>query len=280
MTIREAIFDLGGERRFQQHLGRLALPVSFRDLSPVSVDELSGLPAPARRFMEFVRVTERPRARSFRARFVGEIRMRPGQRWMPFHARQYNSVDPVVRVIDMRIDVAGVVPMFGSDTYLNGRGRMHGKLLGLVTVADGEGREFDLGELVTWVNDAALVAPSMLLTSRTDWRAVDDDSFDVIFSDGGNTVTARLSVDGGGRLTDFHTDDRWYAGEPSPQRMPWSTPISGWSTDRERPVPLDAEAVWHFADDEFAYVRGRFVQDSIVYNVRLPTANPVRERAL
>jgi hypothetical protein len=47
---------------------------------------------------------------------------------------------------------------------------MHGKLLGLVTVADGEGREFDLGELVTYVNDAAMLAPSMLLTASATRR--------------------------------------------------------------------------------------------------------------
>jgi hypothetical protein len=48
----------------------------------------------------------------------------------------------VARVFLMRIDVAGYVPMFGADTYVAGRGRMRGRFLGLVPVADGSGPEF------------------------------------------------------------------------------------------------------------------------------------------
>src|SRR4051812_30684791 len=97
-------------------------------------------------------VPGRPRDHSFRVRFRGQFRMRPGQAWMPFDAWQFNSSDPVTRLSRMRIDVAGVVPMFGTDTYLHRAGRMHGKVFGLFTVADGAGPEFDLGELVTYVN--------------------------------------------------------------------------------------------------------------------------------
>jgi hypothetical protein len=196
---------------------------------------------------------------------------------MPFDAWQYNASDPVTRVIDMRIDVAGIVPMFGTDSYVAGRGRMHGKVLGLVTVADGKGREFDLGELVTFVNDAALLAPSMLLTPRAEWHAVDDESFDVTFTDHGNSVSARLFVDSAGRLTDFRTTDRWYAGEQSLVRAPWWTPIDGWTTDADRPMPTGGSAVWHFPDAEFAYVRGSFMPGTVEHNVP-PSPRPT-ERA-
>jgi hypothetical protein len=34
---------------------------------------------------------------------------------MPYDGWQYNRIDPVTRVAPMGIDVAGLVPMFGSD---------------------------------------------------------------------------------------------------------------------------------------------------------------------
>lgn len=43
---------------------------------------------------------------------------------------------------------------------------MRGKLLNVVAVPDGHGPKFDIGELATWLNDAVLVAPSMLLSRR------------------------------------------------------------------------------------------------------------------
>ena len=49
------------------------------------------------------------------------------------------------------------------DIYLRGKGTMHGKLLGVVTRARSEGSETDLSELARYVNDAVLMAPSMLL---------------------------------------------------------------------------------------------------------------------
>jgi len=49
----------------------------------------------------------------------------------------------------MRIRFAHVLPMVGRDTYLHGRGRMLGKLLGLVTVVTAEARSS------TWVSSSS-----------------------------------------------------------------------------------------------------------------------------
>lgn len=267
MTVRDAVLGFRSRQRFLNHIARLDLPAHPVDVSPVTDRDVAALPEPAQRYLRFMGVVGRPRDYSFRARFRGQFRMRRGQRWMPFAAWQYNTSVPVTRVTDMRIAVAGIVPMFGTDTYIAGRGHMHGKVLGLVTVADGEGPEFDLGELVTYVNDTALLAPSMLLTPCTTWAAVDGESFDVTFTDGGNTVIARLFVDAAGRLTDFHTSDRWYAGQRPAVRTAWTTPIDGWTTDAARPIPSGGSAVWHFPDGELAYVRGRFVPGAVEFNV-------------
>jgi hypothetical protein len=251
------------DRHVRHRLADDVRRLGLRDGQPhpvrVTDSELLRLPEPAQRYLRFMGVPDRPREQAFATRFVGEIRMRPEQAWMPFHAWQFNAADPVTRLIRMRIDVARIIPMFGTDTYVHGSGRMLGKLLGLITVADGEGPEFDLGELVTYVNDAAMLAPSLLLTPSCEWTAVDDDSFDVTFTDGANVVRARLVVDEVGRLVDFRTDDRWFAGTDPPSQAPWSTPVAGWTTTTGgRPVPAFGSAVWHLPDGDFTYVRGRF----------------------
>ncbi len=229
-------------------------------VAPVVTDlDLADLPPPAQRYLRWMGVVGAPRVATVHARFRGQIRLKPGQRWMPFDGWQFDAAVPITRLIHMRIAVAGLIPMFGTDTYAQGVGRMHGKLLGLVTVADGEGPEFDLGELVTWLNDAALLAPSMLLIPACRWTAVDDRSFDVTVTDAANVVTARFVVDDDGRLVDFRTDDRWYAGTNPPTRATWSTPLDGWTTTTDgRPLPTTASAVWHLPEGDFTYVRGAF----------------------
>jgi hypothetical protein len=226
---------------------------------PVLESDLDPLPGPAQRYLRWMGVLGRPRVAAFRARFRGELRMRPDQAWMPYDAWQYNRADPLARLVRMRVNFAHVLPMYGTDTYIEGAGHMRGRLLGLIPVADGRGPEFDLSELVTYVNDAMMLAPSMLLTSATSWHPVDDTTFEVVHTDGANRVAARGVVDETGRLLSFDTDDRWYAGTKPPTRTTWSTPFEQWTTtpDGHR-IPAAASAVWHLPEGAFTYVRGAF----------------------
>jgi hypothetical protein len=128
----------------------------------VTAAEIAGLPPVVRRYLHAMGVLDRPRLvvpgalrRAFPAEGAGFL-----------DARRDLAVQhavEVARFFHMRIDFAGVVPMVGRDIYLRGKGMMHGKLLGVVTVARSEGSETDLSELVTFLNDAVLLAPSMLL---------------------------------------------------------------------------------------------------------------------
>ncbi len=239
---------------------------SERETGAVTESDLAGLPEPARRYLGFMGVVGRGRDWSFLVRFSGRFK-RPGQPWMPCQAWQYNTNTPITRAFHMRIDFARVIPMVGRDTYIAGRGAMHGSLLGLVTVADGSGPELDLGELVTYLNDAVLLAPSMLLDGSCTWSAVDDESFALELTDGPNRVTARVFVNPDGSVRDFATDDRWYDGPDGLVRAHWTTPVSGWTQVDGRPWPTGAKAVWHLPDGPLTYIEGTFVAGSIARNV-------------
>lgn len=272
MDVRDTVFGIGSRRRFLGHLARLDLPVGPGDSRPVTEDDVESLPEPAQRYMRFMGVVGRPRDWSFRVRFVGGLRREPGKRWMHAAAWQYNTSLAVARIFDLRMDLGGVLPMFGSDTYVAGRGHMSGKLLNVLKVVDGSGREFDLGELVTYLNDACLLAPSMLLNDNVRFAPVDAGSFDVTLSDAGNEVTARVRVGADGRLVDFSTTDRWYAGPDGLVHARWTTPIEGWITNGDRRLPSRGRAIWHLETGEFEYACGRFQPGTLEFNVP-PTTN-------
>lgn len=115
----------------------------------------------------------------------------------------------------MRVRVAHLLPLLGRDTYDHGHGHMVGTLFDRFTVVDGHGDEFDIGELATYLDDAILFAPSMLLGTATSWRAVDDTSFEVGLTDAGRTVTGRVRLDGAARPT---------TSAPPPVRRPGRRP--------------------------------------------------------
>ena len=245
---------------------------------PVLTDaDVADLPANVQRYLRFMGVLGRPATTSFRAHLRCQFRMRPGQPFTPAEIWQHDTVDPIARLFWMRIDMAGgLLPMVGRDSYLDGRGRMLGKLFDSVVVAAGQGEPFDVGELTTWLNDAVILEPSMLLQAGATFSESDDSSFVVTLTDGGRTVRARVLLDGRGAPVDFHTDDRYADLPEGPVRTPWSTPVEGWRMIDGRARPTRASAVWHLPEGDFTYGVVEFAPDSIEPNP--PAETPALKR--
>jgi hypothetical protein len=234
--------------------------------TPVLESDLMGLPSSTERYLRASGVIGRPRDRSFAAHLHGRFRLRPNQRPMRCETWQCNTVAPVARLFHMRIDFAGFVPMVGRDTYVAGHGRMRGTLLHLVAVADGSGDEFDLSELATYLNDAVVMAPSMLLVPEVTFTAVDDASFDVSITDAGRTVAARVFLDDAGHPRDFRTSDRFADLPGGLRRAEWSTPLAGWHAIAGRALPRTGAAVWKLVDGDLAYLEFTFDDRAVTYN--------------
>jgi hypothetical protein len=261
-TVRDGLFDrLAGE------LAAAGIPAGPGDQRPVTEADIAELPEAVQRYLRFMGVVGRPRDWSFRARFAGRFRMRPGMGWMPAEAWQYNSAITVARVFVLRVRLAGMLPMTGKDIYLDGHGRMLGKLLGLITVADGKGEEFDIGELTTYLNDALLIAPSFLLRDHVRWTEVDANAFDVTLRDAGRSVSGRVFIDERGAPVDFASTDRFADLPGGPRRAEWRTPISEWVGANGRPVPGPLKCVWNLPEGKFSYLEGRLDPESIAFNV-------------
>jgi hypothetical protein len=162
----------------------------------VTQADLEALPPVVQRYLRFMGVIGRPRARSLMMRFSGSFLF--GGEWVPCECAQYDSRLPVARIFHMRLRVKGIVPTYVRDTYLRGRGHMVGKALGALTVVDDESEPTTIGECVTYLNDAILMAPSLLLGPEVEWTAQGEGAFDVALTDAGRTVRARVFVDEAG----------------------------------------------------------------------------------
>ena len=236
---------------------------------PVTEAELARLPETARRYLRFMGVVGRPRDRSFRLAWRGHFRPRLDGRWVPCEAWQHNTSLEIARSFRMRLRFWGCVPVVGRDTYHAGHGRMRIRLLDWWTIADARGPEFDLGELVTWLDDAALFAPSMLLTPAVAWSPLDRESFELALTDAGRTVRARVRVNARGAPIEVETDDRWCedpARPGRPIRARWTTPIDWWGTVDGRPAPVSGRAIWHLPEGSRCYALLEVVPGSLAWN--------------
>jgi hypothetical protein len=251
-------------RRFSREVAAAGLAADGVPGAVVTEADLASLPEPAQRYLRFMGVVGRPRDTSFCAHLRFRFRPAPEAPWLDADAWQYDSQPDVARIFHMVLPTAGFVPVYGRDLYIRGEGRMLIRPLDLLTVEDARGPKFDVGELVTYLNDAVLLAPSMLLAAGVAWAAVDDRSFDVTLADRGTTATARVFVDEQGAVRDFSTTDRFFMGG---ERTRWTTPCDGWQLVDGRRLPTGGRAVWHLPDGEFPYAEVRFGPDDVVFNV-------------
>ncbi|MBK8938895.1 MAG: CoA-binding protein [Polyangiaceae bacterium] len=261
------------ERKLMREVAALALPAPPDDDEPVHEAELAALPAAAQRYMRFMGVVGAPRDASFTMCFEGRFLF--GGEWVPCECAQFDARVPVTRVFHMRLRVKGLVPTYVRDTYLRGHGHMLGKLLDSVAVVDDASEEVTIGECVTYLNDAVLMAPSMLLVPEVTFSAAGDEAFDVVLTDAGRTVRARVFVDAQGAVTDFSTTDRFYAPPGSkdpPARCEWRTPVDGWQEHLGRRFPTTARAVWMLPTGPLTYAEFPFDPRSFAPNPSVESA--------
>jgi len=145
---------------------------------------------------------------------------------------------------------------------------MLAKAFDTFTVAKGTGPEIDVGELVTYLNDAILMAPSLLLGPEVSWREVDAGCFDVTLRDGALSVSARVWLDEQGAPRDFSTTDRFFDTPDGKRvRTEWRTPVSGFQDANGRMLPRHAQAVWQLPDGPFAYADFSVDPAQVSFNV-------------
>jgi len=259
--------------KFLRELAALGLPHGpgpEASLAPITEADLEPLPEPARRYLRFMGAVGRPRDWSFRLGFTGRFRRSRDEGWMRCQAWQYDTRLAPARIFYLQLRMFGLVPVLGRDTYRDGRGRMLIRLLDRVTVGDGTGEGYDVGELVTYLNDLVMIAPTMLLCPEVSWSPVDAGCFGVALTDHGRTVSARVILDGRGAPVDFETTDRFYSDPKDPKRVTrcrWTTPMAGFEEVAGRRLPTRGQAVWHPSEGELAYADFTFDAPTLAFNV-------------
>ena len=225
------------------------------DESIVTEPEIARLPPVVQRYLRFMNVVGKPRVWSFRCEMEGRFRPALDKSWLPAEMFQHNTRDPITRLFFITLRMGHVLPMLARDTYVDGHGRMLVRALDLVTIIDGKGPEFDISELVTYLDDAVMFAPSMLLGANARFTQIDDRSFDVALTDRDITVTGRVLVDERGAPVDFHTTDRFVGDSKHGwKRAQWTTPVLDFIEIDGRRVVSAVQAVWILPSGPLAYV--------------------------
>lgn len=228
--------------------------------------DLLHLPKPVQEYLKYVGVIGTEKVQNFKVTFEGQMKMDPKKDWINVKTEQHNFVANPTRMFYIVGNISGI-PILGLDSFKNGKGNMLIKLAGLFTVANALGPEMDSGAAVTLFNDMCLMAPSTLIDPRIQWESVDALTAKATFNADGCIVSAVLSFNVLGELTNFSTDDRYMTVGKSYQKVRWSTPVKAYKDYKGMKLLSYGEGVWHLPEGDYCYAKFRVKE--IEYNCKV-----------
>jgi membrane protein implicated in regulation of membrane protease activity len=251
------------ERQYKQDVFQSSKNVSISK-AIISEKDIEHLPIPVQKYLKYVGVLGKPKIETVKAIFNGKMREK-GKDWFAFTSEQYNFFENPTRLFFMKANFKGL-PTQGYHRYKDGQASMLIKLLSLFPVVAIKVPEMFKTETVTFFNDICLFAPAALINKKIEWETIDSSSVKATFTNRGQTISAILYFDNGGRLINFISEDR--VDVNSNQSVPFSTPILKYGNLNGYNLPVAADAIWHFPDGNFVY--GKFYLQDVQYNSKNP----------
>lgn len=218
----------------------------------ITESDLVGLPPPVQRYLMFSGVIGKPHIVTAHVQYKGRFRTAKDKSWMPISASQFYTINPPGFLWKAQFKIAGLPAMFATDTYKSGHSRMHGKLLGLFTVVDGQGETVDQGTMVRYLQEMTWF-PTAYLGDNITWEAVDDHAADVTLHDSGKTVSGRMYFDDDGRLLTFSAE-RYGEFNGLYKIRTWTTPTTEFDTFCDLQLPSAGMGVWRLPEGDFSYI--------------------------
>lgn len=198
--------DASTIRRLRGELERTDGDRTDQQPSRFAPEMVADLPEPVRRYFLHAIRSGAPLARAVRLTMAGEMRLGPGQAWLPFRACQVLA--PSKGFVWEASVGEGLMRFSGADTYAYGRGRVTFRLWDLIPVARAGGPDVSRsarGRLAI----ESIWQPAALLPQRgVRWTAIDDQTARATVTIDGEPVPLTVTIAPDGRLLSVRME-RW-----------------------------------------------------------------------
>ncbi len=230
----------------------------------ITQKDIENLPVPVQKYLKYVGVLGKPKVKTVKAIFKGQMRER-GKDWFAFTSEQYNFFGNPTRLFFMKANFRGL-PTNGYHRYKDKKASMLVKLLSVMPVVNIKGHEMFKTETVTFFNDMCLFAPAVLIDDNIEWQSIDDNTVKATYTNNGAVISAILYFNEKDQLINFISEDRTDIN--TNQKIPFSTPVTKYGTINGYNVAVAANAVYQFPEGDFIY--GKFNLLDVQYNLKKP----------
>lgn len=252
------------QRRTQQLVQDFYKPIpDLTEVSKSSVyrpeDELKGLPEPVQRYFQQTLVPEQPLIRDLTLKQAGRINLLyHGVAWKQFTAQQDIIMHSPGFIWQATVNMAPSINAFVINSYRSGRGWLHAKIMGLVTVAETDDeRALAEGELIRFLAEAPWFPTRLLPSQGIHWQAINNRSAQATLTDNGLTVSVTFTFDDEFRIINASSEERYrqnYSGESI--YAPWESRFSDYRRAGGMLLPHATEAGWIVNKQWLSYWQG------------------------
>lgn len=178
------------------------LAVKANASRPITAHDLAPLPAPVQRWLRQAQVMGKRPIQAVRLTQRARLRLNPEQNWMAAEAQQTFCVDNPGFVWKVNIQMNPLLKIVGRDKYVEGRGEMLIKLLGLIPVAEAQGPEIDQGTMLRFLAEMVWF-PTAALSSYLSWEEVSENQARATMTYGGQSVSGVFTFTDEGYVQSF-----------------------------------------------------------------------------
>ena len=228
----------------------------FPTLTPtMRPDDHSRVPPLVRRYLERTLLEESTAPRHVRLTQVGQLRLKPGSRWLPFTADQQTFVHEVSFFWRARVRLLPLASIVVLDRYVDGHGIGEARLFGVRISRDSGGHVAE-GAALRYLAELPWNPFAMRTNRHLAWRELDGQTVEVATEVGPGRPALQLHFDATGDIVKAWTDARPRKERDEIVRRPWGGSFAGYELVGGIRIPTRAEVTWELPDGVFAWFRG------------------------
>ncbi|HPN64362.1 MAG TPA: hypothetical protein PLB12_01005 [Candidatus Goldiibacteriota bacterium] len=239
----------------------------------VSAAYVKTLPAPVKKFAAFLEITGKPMIDSAEINHTGEFKPSQDGQWFKIKGKYFLTGKKPSFVWRGVINMAPFVTMGATDSYFNGSGRMHIKLMSLFTLQDAAGGYMNQASLERMLTECLLIPTVLFDKNIITWEKAGADSAYASIKDSGMTSRALLAFNPDGSLKSIKLKRNREEGKVLVSRE-WAGYPGEFKDYNGYKLPSYMEGAWIADGKEQLYVK--FKTDNAVY---YPAADATNKEA-
>ncbi|AFM00682.1 hypothetical protein Desde_2344 [Desulfitobacterium dehalogenans ATCC 51507] len=215
----------------------------------VQLSDLEELPPSVQKWLLHSQVVGKERMIATRTKQDINLRLKADQSWMKGQVEQYFRMAEPGFIWYADIQMAPLLHISGRDKYIDGHGHMLIKVLSMVTLANGQGKEMDQGALLRYLAEM-MWSPSAALNDYIHWQEINDTSAEATMSYEGVTASGVFTFNEQGEVLSFEAE-RYGEFDGEYRLETWACVIQEYQELNGINVPSQGDIIWKLDTGDF-----------------------------